>query len=418
MATDKEDQAVEKDEPSDDTGTEGDASADTEGEKKSKFKIKIPEIDFKKYLPILIGKSTLGTSIRVFTLFCFCLITWLMIKSSDTMHERLEKIPNQVIAIDDDIEREKIPEEYKEASQSEQDKDEAHATDYGQFDELLSLPEAPIHGNVDLTSDGPMPIISPEGAKPYIVYARPSNLPKEIPKISIILTELGINKNVTEEMIAKLPGKVSLAFSPYTQDLEFWGRMARQSGHEYFIELPLESTRYPKEETGPYGILSHLPPKENDDRLKWIMTRASGYAGLINLHRSRVTALLATIDPILRELKMRGLLYLDPLKTERSAVPVLVKKHQLPFIRIDAQIDTIPSDEYINATLKELEIKALKQGHVVATMSPYPISVIKLLEWLPTLESKGIALVPASAYYVGSEKSEKVENKDQHGVQK
>lgn len=335
-------------------------------------------------------------------LFTLILFLWLIITSENTRDQRDDKIPHLTIAIQDEIERQSIPSDFKEKMADDLTSESPDLVSFGQYDEKLTLIETPQQEVIEESDFGLLPKISDDGLLPYKVYARPSDLPESIPKISILMTEIGINTETTQLLIDKLPGKISFVFSAYTKDLDQWGHLARLSGHEFFIETPFESTKFPREDTGPYGLLSQLDNKENLKRLKWQMTRATGYVGFVNLNRSRITALLTSIEPIIKEISKRGILYADPLLTERSAIPTLIKKYNLPFLPIHNKIDMIPSANYIDASLKELELKALKEGHVVASASPYPLTIDKILEWLPTLEAKGIALVPASSYYIGS----------------
>lgn len=270
------------------------------------------------------------------------------------------------------------------------------------------LPNSPIPGVYEDSPDGYLPAVSKDGEKPYKVYAKPSKLYPNIPKISIILTEIGFNSDVNETIISTMSNRLTLSVSPYAENLNQLTNAFRQAGFEFLIELPIESTHFPKDDSGPYALLSHLDPPMNMKRLKWNMTRTTGYIGFVSFKDSRLMSISTLIEPILDEIQNRGLLFASVTDgKEDNRLDVLADKISLPFIPITSEIDTILSEDFINSSLKELELHSLKNGHVVAYAHSSPLTLKLLSNWISTLEGKGIALVPASAYDIEKENTKK-----------
>src|SRR3546814_12743228 len=93
------------------------------------------------------------------------------------------------------------------------------------------------------------------------------------PRIAVVLTGLGLSDSATQAAIEQLPAAATLSFSPYARGLERWIALARSSGHEALIDLPLEPTTFPNEEPGPHALVTGPPPHEHRDRPQWVIPR-------------------------------------------------------------------------------------------------------------------------------------------------
>src|SRR5690606_20971538 len=133
-----------------------------------------------------------------------------------------------------------------------------------------------------------------------------------------------------EAAIERLPAAVTLSFSPYSRNLERWIALARAQGHEVMIDLPMEPTTFPNEDPGPQALLTSLPPQGNLDRLDWVLSRGSAYVGVAGSMGSRFTAAREAVEPVLREVKARGLMFLDRRTSEQSQVAALATEIGLP----------------------------------------------------------------------------------------
>ena len=81
---------------------------------------------------------------------------------------------------------------------------------------------------LDTSRHGAIPRIGADGARPAEAYARATNLAaagnSDNPRIAIVVGGLGISVTNTNDALAKLPGPITLAFSPYGTDIERHGR--------------------------------------------------------------------------------------------------------------------------------------------------------------------------------------------------
>jgi hypothetical protein len=117
---------------------------------------------------------------------------------------------------------------------------------------------------------GALPKISPDGRAAWRVYGRPHNARDRRPRIAVIITGLGLKRDVTESAIDDLPGVVSLAFSVYGRNLKALAASARKAGHEVLVTLPLETAEDSGHDPGPRALAASLSTGKNRDRLHWI----------------------------------------------------------------------------------------------------------------------------------------------------
>ncbi|MNL43377.1 Divergent polysaccharide deacetylase [compost metagenome] len=163
------------------------------------------------------------------------------------------------------------------------------------------------------------------------------------------------------------------------------------------LEVPLEPFDYPQNDPGPHTMLTGETPRDNLEKLFWLMARFGGYFGVINNMGARFTASAVDMAPIMEEFGARGLGYLDDGSSNRSVAAQLASANRVPFGRAGAMIDANPARASILSALASLETEAIESGSAIGIVSALPISVQTVSDWARELDAKGIALVPVSA---------------------
>lgn len=253
---------------------------------------------------------------------------------------------------------------------------------------------------VEETPIGPLPKIAEDGRMPWRVYARPFNSLETRPKVAIVVSDLGLNTALAEEAI-QLPGAMTLAFASYSPGLSDWIDKARDGGHEVLLTLPMEPYDFPRSDPGPYALMGSFDETTNVDKLRWVMSRATGYVGLVNFQGSKFNSSADLIRPVLAEMGDRGLLYLDSGETPVSVVPLIAEDVNMPAVKVDIVLDNPPDRGSIVAQLARLEARARARGVAVGLAHPFPASLNRLRVWSRELAAKGIALIPLSAVVAG-----------------
>lgn len=247
---------------------------------------------------------------------------------------------------------------------------------------------------------GPIPKIAPDGQRPSDIYARKPSAEKrnpDGPQVAIIVGGLGVSATATANALSKLPGAVSLAFTPYGTDLDTMVSQAREKGHEVLLQIPMEPHDYPDNDPGPQTLLSSLSGEQNVDRLHWLFSRMQGYVGITNYMGARFTASDSALAPVLRELSKRGLIYVDDGSSPRSQAGQIAGANKLPYAKAEVVIDATPSAMEIDNALKRLEMLARSRGLAVGYSSALPASIDRISKWAKAAQGRGIVLIPITA---------------------
>ena len=260
------------------------------------------------------------------------------------------------------------------------------------------LAPAPDPALVEETTDGPLPKIARDGRKPWQTYARPVPPEARIDKrIALVVSGMGISESATAHAIDVLPPEVTLSFAPYGSGLQGWIAKAREAGHEVLLELPMEPFGYPQNDPGPHTLLTGGNADENISRLEWLMSRFTGYAGVMNYQGARFTTSASALTPVMSALGARGLLYVDNGASARSLAPEIARKAGMPAVQATRIVDPVQNPEVIATSLDTLEKVAREKGSAVGVASGFPVTVDALVQWAASLKEEGYVLVPVTA---------------------
>lgn len=253
---------------------------------------------------------------------------------------------------------------------------------------------------LETTRHGQIPRIGLDGVRAATSYAVPvaaTGAKAGFPRVALVICGLGVSASSTAEALGKLPGPVTLAFTPYASDLNRLTARARGEGHEVLLQLPMEPFDYPDNDPGPQTLLTSLAPEQNIDRMHWLMSRFQGYVGVASYMGARFTATEAALAPILRETAKRGLLYFDDGTSPRSLAGQIAGANNLPFAKANVVLDAVPTQAEFDRALLRLESVARESGFAIGVASALPIAIARLSQWAKSADARGFLLVPISA---------------------
>ncbi|PHZ84390.1 divergent polysaccharide deacetylase family protein [Paremcibacter congregatus] len=261
----------------------------------------------------------------------------------------------------------------------------------------MALVPAPIDGLIMQGANGPLPVLGPDSLVAWQSYARPHDMSDTRPKVAIIVTGIGLNSKASDLAITTLPGEVDLGFSPYGRKLQDWMDKARAYGHEGFLMIPTEPLRYPENDPGPHTLLAGASSRDNLKKLDWLLSQVTGYVGVINEMGSKFTASEEDVQPVIDDLKARGLMLLDSRSTRFSVAAKLARRSTMPRAINNLYIDNQISSAEITRNLTQLENTARSMGVAVGVARALPLSIREIAAWARDLEERGIELVPITA---------------------
>lgn len=229
---------------------------------------------------------------------------------------------------------------------------------------------------------------------PWVRNAVPAPAVNGRPMIAIVIDDLGVDRKRSGKVI-DLPGPLTTAFLSYARDVSTQARAARTNGHELLVHVPMEPSV--DMDPGEGALRTSMTPAQVASTLKADLAKFDGYVGINNHMGSRFTEDEARMRVVLSALKDGGLLWLDSRTTARSTGGALAREMGVPYAERNIFLDNVETLPAIQAQLAEVEKTALKHGYAIAIGHPYDATVEALARWLPTLEKKGMVLVPLTA---------------------
>ncbi len=212
------------------------------------------------------------------------------------------------------------------------------------------------------------------------------------PKISIVVTNLGLNRRSTE-LALTLPTQCGLGFLPYTQSLKPLLHKAQGKGHEIYLYLPLQTSKA-LDNPGKYALMNNLAPEENEVRLNVILNSHARYDGVYSSYKEVFTDDMHASEMIFNQLDDKNLMFILGKGLARGA-PAHISSHN-NIIPTNVIIDEEPDKDSIRNQLEELIVVAENEGIALGYAQGFTLTIEMIRDWIPMLNKKGIQLVPVS----------------------
>ncbi|UHS57729.1 divergent polysaccharide deacetylase family protein [Agrobacterium vaccinii] len=271
---------------------------------------------------------------------------------------------------------------------------------YGQDPRLAAQP------NEDLLEDtafGRLPKVSADGLRPMEQYARPWSGARGT-RIAIIVGGLGLSQTGTQKAIRDLPPEVTLGFAASGNSLQRWMQEGRREGHEILLQVPFEPFGYPGTNPGPDTLLVAGPAKLNLERLHRAMGKITNYTGIMNYLGGRFMADEKALEPVIKDIGQRGLLFIDDGSSAQSKSGPVTKALSTAAGFADLQLDDQVNENAILRKLDDLERIARRNGTAIGVASAFDESIGAISKWSVEAAARGIEIVGVSALV--SEKTE------------
>ncbi|QPB19584.1 divergent polysaccharide deacetylase family protein [Rhizobium sp. 007] len=267
------------------------------------------------------------------------------------------------------------------------------AMQVGQDPRMAAMP------NESLLEDsqfGRLPVIGPDGRRPMDQYARPWSGARGT-RVAIVVSGLGLSQTGTQRAIKELPEEVTFAFAASGNSLQRWMQEARRSGHEILLQVPLEPFDYPANDPGPETLLTSKSPARNIENLHRAMGEITNYTGIMNYLGGRFLSNPDAMEPVMRDIGKRGLLFLDDGSSAQSKTEAVAKGTKLPYAFADLQLDGQVDVNAILQRLDELERIAKRNGQAIGVAAAFDESIEAISKWSEEAGMRGIEIVGVAA---------------------
>ena len=238
-----------------------------------------------------------------------------------------------------------------------------------------------------------VPHIAPNGMAPMRAYAGAA-VSRPGPHVAVLVAGIGDDDSQSQEAVTTLPAAVSLAITPYGQHIAGIAALARASGHELLLAIPMQEADPATENAGDEALVMAGPIMLNQPMLDWSLSQFQGYAGVTDAIGVTQGAGFMN-NPVakawlLQEIADKGLFFIDARQT--GPAPYAWNR------TADVVIDPIQAPEQESTQLMQLAADARLRGDALGILlNPAPGTLQTLASWTQTLAAQGITLVPVSA---------------------
>jgi polysaccharide deacetylase 2 family uncharacterized protein YibQ len=217
-------------------------------------------------------------------------------------------------------------------------------------------------------------------------------LPK-LGKVAIVIDDLGVDLRVAKEFIA-LPLALTFSVMPRQVHSREIAQMAHERGREVLLHMPMEPHGYPRVNPGPGALLAAMNGSQLRRTLEDALASVPHASGINNHMGSAFTEQVEPLKGMLKELRSRGLYFLDSYTSHNSLACNVAEQVHVPCGRRDIFLDHELTENFVHSQLQRLIREAKIQGVGVAIGHPHNITLKVLRQEAGRFAEERIAVVP------------------------
>jgi len=220
------------------------------------------------------------------------------------------------------------------------------------------------------------------------------NIPdkKRSVKVAIVIDDWGYNLN-NIDLLNSIEIPLTLAILP---NLSFSNEIA-SIGHQHInreliLHMPMEpendSLRLEKD-----TILDSMDSAKITSLIKSAFITVPFAKGISNHMGSKVTRDREVIGTVMKELRSRGMFFLDAVAVSDTICEQVAKDYGIAFAKRDVFLDNVADKEYISTQFDQLIVTALKKGSAVGIGHDKSLTLETIKEKAHQLEDSNIEFV-------------------------
>ena len=214
-------------------------------------------------------------------------------------------------------------------------------------------------------------------------------------RVAFVIDDMGYDVSILDEILAiNVPITISiLPHLPYSVAV---AREAHRAGKEILLHLPMEPYGYPERCPGSGALLLRMDGDEIMGQLEEDILNVPHISGVNNHMGSSFMEDEEKMTVVLRDLKRRGLFFLDSLTTKNSKGLPIAKRIGLPHAGRDIFLDNDCSFEEAVDILHHIVEKRDMWKTMIVIGHPYESTVRAIGAVLPVFQDNDIRIVPLS----------------------
>lgn len=218
------------------------------------------------------------------------------------------------------------------------------------------------------------------------------------PIVSIVISDVGKNRELVQSIHEKLSNNITLSLSPYATNHNATAETL--SGYGFELWMDLAAITY--DMNYDHGVLALNPVHDFDKNIDMIMRQLDNKDKVTGVILPTQSLIIETQDlwgSLVNDLFMQGYGILD--NTTQVMKPALFfhEDKRAPYLKGDMILSRYKTADHLEQALSNLKKSVLEQGSMIATLPlTTPVTLDILADWVNSLEADGIHLVPLSAH--------------------
>ena len=272
------------------------------------------------------------------------------------------------------------------------------------FEQLLSKNLQDLGGKVSLegvekADPNPVFLIRVEGVMTHrltlVRHPARKRATADIAKVAIVIDDFGYDGRLARRFL-QIDAPLSFSVLPNGTFSKSIARRVSQAGRELLLHLPMEPKGYPEVDPGIGALLTEMTDMELAAALRENLDSLPNIKGVNNHMGSEFCENEEKLRIVMRELKNRGLFFVDSRTTSRTQAYRVAQEEEVPSTERNVFLDNIQSPQTVRRQLKRLIQLAKLKGEAIGIAHPHEVTLKVLKEDIPKLSSNGIELVPVS----------------------
>ena len=219
--------------------------------------------------------------------------------------------------------------------------------------------------------------------------------PTTIPKVAIVIDDVGYDGKLARKFL-EIEGELSFSVLPRSTFSKSISRRIHEAGRDLLLHLPMEPKGYPEVNPGVGALLTEMTEVELVQTLRKNLDSLPYAKGVNNHMGSKFCEYEKKLLPVMKELKSRGLFFLDSRTTSGTRAYAVAQELNVPAAERNVFLDNIQNPQAIRSQLNRLVQMARLKGMAIGIAHPHEATLSVLRVEIPDLPDRGVELVPVS----------------------
>ncbi|MHB8137273.1 MAG: divergent polysaccharide deacetylase family protein [Smithellaceae bacterium] len=216
-----------------------------------------------------------------------------------------------------------------------------------------------------------------------------------VKQVAIIIDDIGFDMAPVRELL-RIDADITFAILPLVAHSREAAEVLHGANRETLLHLPMEPLSYPKEKPGDGALFTEMNDAEIVSQLEKNMACVPYASGVNNHMGSKFMADEEKLMPVFKQLKKKGLFFIDSRTTRSSKTLPVAEKINLTVASRRVFLDNDRDYHKIYKILMEVAETSAGGAPLIVIGHPYPETIRAIRDANKIFREKGISIIPVS----------------------